>query len=155
MNLPPSTETFSAQELKEARHEFQKLKKLMNTCQVLSQDISKGDCDFNAILACLYAIERNPMYNFLAEKDDVFKQIIDVTFLRLRKVGGIIQLSNKYEENMMTEKEKKEMEKLDNNVKELESFVNEKKLNELDLKRKLEEIIDEDEETPVIDEMIT
>lgn len=142
--MVPSTETFTAQQLKEARQEFNNLKKLMETCQSLSKDIEAGKCDFNSILACLYAIEKNPMYKFLAERDSVLKQTIDVTFLRLRNVGGIMMMSNQHQE--MNEKEKEEVKELDVKMKELDDLIKTRNINEPDLKRKLEEIIEEEDE---------
>jgi len=142
MSSPQKTEMFTAQQLKEAREEFNSLKKLMMNCQELSKDNGGGKCDFNSILACLYSIEKNQMYKFLAERDPTFKQIIDVTFLRLRNVGGIMEMANHHEELSSKEEEefKKDLEGLDN-------LIMEKNISsEQDLKRKLEEILEEDEE---------
>lgn len=145
--MTPSPEMFTAQQLKEARQEFQNLKKLLETCQQLSQDIGSGKCDFNAILACLYSIEKNPMYKFLAERDSTLKQTIDVTFLRLRNVGGIMMAANENEE--MNEEEKKEVKKFNDKMEGLDELIKEKNINEKDLKRKLEEILEEEiDETP-------
>lgn len=141
--VPSKTETFTAQELKEARHEFQKLKKLLDTCQKLSVKIGSGEMDFDAVLACLYSIEKNSMYHFLAERDPVLKQIIDVTFLRLRNAGGIMMMANKHEE--MNKEENKEVKEFETKMEELNSLVEERGLNENELKRKLEEIVEEDE----------
>lgn len=141
--VPSNTEKFTAQELKEARHEFQKLKKLLDTCQQLSLDIGSGKCDFNAILTCLYAIERNPMYHFLAKHDSTLKQIIDITFLRLRNVGGVMMMANKHEE--MNEDEKKEVKEFETSMEELDKLVEERELDENKLKRKLEEIVEEED----------
>jgi len=143
---PPPPEMFTAKELKEAREEFKNLKTLLDHCQKLSQDIETGKCDFNAILACLYAIEKNSMYTFLSERDSTLKQIIDVTFLRLRNVGGIIMVANKHEK--MTKEEETEVEKMENDMQGLNELIEEKGITEADLKRSLEKMLEGDE-TPV------
>lgn len=150
-------EKFTAQQLKEARKEFNELRGLLETCQTLSNKIGQGHCDFNAILACLYSIEKNPMYKFLSERDPVLKQVIDVTFLKLRNVGGIIRLSNIHDSEEEIKKMKKDMdiEDFDEKMKELDELVEERKIVEPltvekeedpSKKRKLEEIKEEKED---------
>lgn len=121
MSVPPP-EKFSAQQLKEAREEFRNLKSLLDKCSQLSQGIESGKCDFDEILTCLYEIQKSPMYQFLSAQDPNLKQTVEVVFLRIRSVGGVISLSNQYDE--------KTKEHLDESMKELDEFIETKKIKE-------------------------
>ena len=143
MSLPPP-EKFTAQQLKEAREEFKTLKSLLDKCSQLSQGIESGKCDFDEILCCLYQIEKSPMYQFLAAQDPNLKQTIEVVFLRIRNVGGIISLSNAHDE--------KTREKLDESMKKLDEFIEAKEIKEEPgLKRSFAELegVDEGEEMDI------
>ena len=147
MNAPsPSlpSEKFTMAQLKEARKEFNELRGLLQDCQRLSAKIGQGKCDFDGILACLYAIEKNPMYNFLAANDASLKSIIDMTFYRLRNVGGIISLS--MAEDAKNEEDEKEKVLMDEKVKELDKIVEDRKLEELSRKRNLEVLLEEEDD---------
>jgi len=134
------TEKFTSQQLKEARKQFNELRDSLALCSQLSQKIGNGKCDFDEILACLYTIEKNPMYSFLSSQDPSLKQIIDVTFLRLRNVGGIVALSMQHDEA-----EAEETRKMEETMKELDAVVDAKGDIEGALKRTFEEIMEDDE----------
>jgi len=144
---PPPSEKFTSAQLKEARKQFNELRELLATCSKLSQGIEDKRCDFDAILTCLYAIENHPMYKFLSVQDPSLKQVIDVTFLRLRNVGGIISLSMKHDEA-----ESEETKKLEAQMKKLDKVIEAKGDIEGNLKRKIEEIEEEEKEAMALDE---
>ena len=138
MSAPPP-EKFTGAQLKEAREEFKRLKSLLDKCSTLSLSIGTGKCDFDSIITCLYEIQKNPMYQFLAARDPVLEQSIDVVFLRLRDVGGIIACSNEYDEAARRT--------MDDSMKDLNDFIEEKKIKEEPgLKRSFAELEGDDDE---------
>jgi len=144
MSVPPP-EKFTAAQLKEARGEFRTLKSLLDKCSQLSQGIESGKCDFDEILCCLYEIQKNPMYQFLAAQDPILKQTVEVVFIRIRNVGGIISLSDHHDEEAT--------KRLDESMKELDEFIEVKEIKEepLALKRSFAELegVDEGEEMDI------
>jgi hypothetical protein len=140
-SIEGKTEHFTGAELKEARKQFNDLREQLNYCSQLSKNISKGKFDFDEILTCLYTIEKNPMYNFLSKHDPTFKSIIDVTFLRLKNVGGVIRVSMNQDEA-----EAKETKKLEKDMEKLEALVEAKGDIEGNLKRTFDKIVELEQE---------